>query len=208
MRSVKGFVAAVGVLSVCIAAFGAASASAVPTILCTLPQETCLVGNRLGPTKIETSTTQAIFTNSITNVTCMKSSYITETENESAGPLLANIPTAPLFETCTTAKGAPCTVTAANHPYKAQISWQKNNESLLTVKNGGAGVPGVDVTCGLLINCRFKAETVYEFNGGKPAKIQVTGSKMTGEGPVCPSTILFSGTYTVNSPSPVYPAHT
>jgi hypothetical protein len=211
MRSLRSRVATVigiaAALSISLGALGVASAFALPTTLCKSAQEACLAGNRYGPTKIETSTTQVVFTNTISNIECKKSAFITETEVESGEPLPAKIPTAPTYETCATAQNN-CTVTSVNVPYKAQIEWKKLNEADLTLKSGGSGVPAVEVTCGLQIVCRFKAETVYKFKGGKPANISVTSFKLTPEGMTCPTTVELTATYTVNSPAAVYPAHT
>lgn len=212
MRALRSYAAAVLALSaamtLCICGFSAVQAFALPTTLCKSAQEKCLIGNRYGPTKIEASTTQITFTNTISNITCTKGSFTTETEVESGEPLTAKIPKEPLYENCTTASKQTCTIKAVNLEYKADIAWTMANQATLTLKNGGAGVPGVEVTCGLLIVCRFSKETPYEFKGGNPAKLEVTGLQLTTAGPTCPAKVELTTTYTVNSPNPVYPAHT
>jgi len=171
--------------------------------------EKCEVGKRLGPSEVKASTTQVVFTNSVTKITCTSSSLTSKTKVESAEPLTAEIAAAPLYGGCTTAGGAGCTIKAVNAPYSTPIAWREANTATLTLNNGGSGEPGINVECGFLIRCVFSGNIPYDFVGGGGAKLEVIAFKFTKlAGASCPAVAEITTVYGVTAPNPVYPAHT
>jgi hypothetical protein len=199
------------VLSLNMGGAGLGSAHAVVTTLCKAPQETCEVANRVASgTILAMSSTQVNFLNTISNVSCTSSAFKAVTEGVTGEPLPAKISTAnaPTYGGCKTASGTNCTVTAVNAPYNVKIAWVFANSGTFTVESGGAGAPGVDVKCGLIIDCRFRGTVAYTMKGGNPASIEVTGAALEAEGLVCPKEVAYGAAYGVDSPKPLYVAHT
>jgi hypothetical protein len=203
-------VTAIAAFSVSAGGVGLAGAQAADTTLCGVAQETCEPVNRKASgTTLEMSTTQVTFLNTVSTVTCTSSSFKAVTEAVTGEPLPAKISTAnaPVYGGCKTAGGTECKVTSVNTPYNVQIKWTSANNGTFKLTNSGVGVPGVDVKCGLLIDCRFTAEVQYTLEGGKPAKVKVVGAPFNVVGMTCPAKAELAVLYTVNTPSPLYVAH-
>jgi len=155
------------------------------------------------------SGTLATLTNSISNVTCEKSTVAGKTtSNGGSGTTITGEITGLTFTSnCKTASGTACTVTVINLPYPATISGggtAEGSKSTLTVSDPSGA--GATVVCGFLINCTFTTTdatlTVTNQPGGTPT---VSASvNLSRSGGFCPSTSTWDAAYIIDSPDPLF----
>jgi len=103
-----------------------------------------------------------------------------------------------------------CTATAVESaPYSGSLSWTSGTNGTLAIGSGGKGNPGWKFKCtGFFpIDCTLSFAPSLDVSGGSPATIVASSESMSGSGSPClEKGASFTGTYSVASPKPVYPA--
>lgn len=199
MRPVRNFALAVFAAGVSLALGGAATSSA--TVLCTVPvSEGCATANfdyNTGTKLVAASESELIFTDEggLQSNKCKSSALEVETTNTGGEGEAVKAAVGKLtFETCTSTTKVPAYGTleftwipATNHGI---ISGQKTK---ITISIAGA-------------DCVYVTEgELGTLTGGGTATIDLQGSLKRVEGPfTCPAKLVWSGKYTVSSPSPLY----
>jgi hypothetical protein len=144
---------------------------------------------------IEGTSSNAILTSSLTDVTCKVSETKINPTSSTGAPILGTVENLNFKEDCTTASGTSCTVTVVNLPYSSSLEG-----TALTVTDPiGAGAT---VKCGFLINCTFttKSATLNIVNG-TPSVAKAEGVKLEREGGFCPETAEWHATYSTTAPT-------
>ncbi len=188
------------------ASLGASSASAAETTLCKSAASSpfCPSSERYAAkTALKASTSAATIETSAGNVVC-ESTLEGEISAASGTPQPISISAWPMSGCHLGAQ--PCTVTTEGAPYAASLSWTASDDGDLNVKNGGSGAPKLKTKCGYIIDCTFTLEPTLTMEGGNPAAIVASKESVVKEGSICPSTAVFSATYSVSSPNPAYVA--
>lgn len=141
------------------------------------------------------TSTNAILTSSITDVTCTDS-HTTINPNSSTGtPITGTVDVLTFGGECETSGGTECHVTTVNLPYEASIEG-----TTLTVKDAvGAGAV---VECGFLINCTFTTkEAKLSITNGTPTTATASKVVLNRSGGFCPATAEWHATYSTTSPA-------
>jgi len=189
---------------------GAGTASA--TELCSTNTSPCTGTKYLSGTTISAQLkagTGAVLTNSISNVTCKKST-VDITTTSSGGSGVAVTGTAPkttglTFSECTNSFGETCTAEVVDLPYSGSVTATGKGNGSMTVQADGSGNPGAKVVCGSLINCTFKtASATLTVTGGNPAIAAANAIELTREGGFCPTTSKWDAEYEVTAPKPLF----
>jgi hypothetical protein len=102
-----------------------------------------------------------------------------------------------------------CTTEALHLPYKAEVETTGGDDGVVTLSNGGSGVPQVRDIC-LGKSCTFGAAKVsLDLEGGAPASIKAVNEPLTREGgekAICGETAKFSAVYGVSEPMALFVA--
>jgi len=194
------------------AMLGVGSASAT-TKLCKTTTNPCTEPYGTG-TVIEASSTKALLTNSISNISCTGSAIKGKTTSAGggAGTETTVLGTIELlnFTGCSTASGTKCNdPTVLNLPYFAELhtttEGKVNDNGLMTVTSSGKGNPGATVVCGFLINCTFTtSQANIHISGGTSPIAHAEGIALERSGGFCPSFSFWDATYNITTPKPLY----
>lgn len=135
------------------------------------------------------TSTNAVFTTSVTNHTCSSSSMTVDPTASTGSPITGSV-TNLSFAHCTTSGGTACTMTVLNLPYHVVI----NAGSLTITDPTGAGAKMV---CGFLINCTLSSKEISAqyTHDGDATVAHLSGVKMERSGGFCPETAEFHATY-------------
>lgn len=190
--------AAVAALAV-MAFVGAGTASA--TTLCKTggsPEAGCGAGK--GEINAETdnivgTSTNAILTSSLTNVTCEHSETEINPESSTGTPIIGSVEKLTFTGNCKTSSGTACTVQVLNLPYGGSLE----GDTLTVTDPIGAGAK---VVCGFLINCTFTTKQAsLTVENGSPTVAVAAGVKLERAGGFCPETAEWHATYKTSSPA-------
>lgn len=132
---------------------------------------------------------------------CSGSSLAGET-TASGTPMLGQI-SALTFSSCELG----CTVAALHLPYKAEIESTGGDDGVVTLSNGGSGVPQIRNTCSGM-SCTFGAAKIsIDLDGGSPAAIRAVNEPLTREGgekATCGDTAKWSAVYRGSEPTALF----
>lgn len=134
--------------------------------------------------------TNPVFTTTVTNVTCEKSSMTLKAEGNTQEPIVGEITALSFSGKCKTASGTECTVTTTNAPHPFSLSW-----AFLSITD----VTGIaaDVKCGFLINCTFSSQAmtlgVSPWAGG--TEFEAASETLTRSGGFCPQDAALDASY-------------
>lgn len=102
-----------------------------------------------------------------------------------------------------TGKGGFCSVRSVNASYLAEITWTSGNNADVKFGNGGAGPPGVEISCSSTIDCTYTYESPLELQGGSSALLVASKDKLgSASGPICPgsgASITMTAKYAVGN---------
>jgi len=178
-------------------AIGPASSSA--TALCedaTIEGE-CAVPYEEG-TEITAKSTSPTLKTNVGNVICGSSLLVGETAEpatEKGEALMGQISSLTFVE-CSMGKSA-CEMESEELPYETALSWTSESNGTFQIQEGT-----VRVKCGIVINCKYNAESFYEFTGGKSASFSITeGSLAKKAGFLCPKTTQWTASYALSKPN-------
>jgi hypothetical protein len=155
-------------------------------------------------TKISATSTHAVLTTNLTNVTCTSSTV---------GGLLTNTSghgeiTSFTFSGCiATSNGSACTVKTLNLPYTATATSEGGKDVLTVSPKAGGGNPGAQVSCpGAFIECTFTTPHIVldVSDSTQPAQIHAVKEPLNRSGGFCPSESFWDATYNVTQPNPLY----
>lgn len=200
MRNATAFAVSALAASAAIAVIGLGTASA--TTLCKTggsPELNCGSGkgeiNALLDNIFGTST-NLIFTTSITNVTCTHSTLTIDPETSTGTPVTGTVTGLTFAETCKTSGGTHCKpIKVLNLPYHASI----DDAALIVTDPVGAGVT---IECGFILNCTFTTKNAQlTFTNGSPTTLVAASIKLERSGGLCPETAEFHATYSISQPS-------
>jgi hypothetical protein len=187
------------------ASLGAATASATPTALCKSGTDSpyCKSEDRYpANTALKASSSGFTMASDLGGVTCSESALEAETSAESGEPLPIAL-SAWTFGGCKYENGSSCSkVTMLNMPSTASLTRTTSWNGTLTLGNGSEeGQPRVRIVCSGYVNCSWALPSL-SFEAGNPAHLTIPGVLMSesGSGVICPESVSFSGTYTLNSP--------
>jgi hypothetical protein len=147
-----------------------------------------------------------LFTNSIFNVTCKKSTMSGETTTAGSvgNPVVAEIKTL-TFNECKETAGITCTAAPANLPYAASISANGAGNGSLFVTSSGPGNPSIQLNCGPLLNCVLSKPSIsLTIAGGNPATVTANAVPMNRAGPFCPTFAELTAVWEITAPKPFF----
>jgi hypothetical protein len=202
MRTIKMLVLGISVAAAALALLGTGSAFA--SELCKAAETPCAEANVIAEgTGITAKASKPVFTTSLGNVTCASSTSKVETSTEAGAPLPAYV-TELSFSECTFG-GSKCTVSTLHLPYYAMLDRTGTDIGTLTIRDSGEGKPSAKVECGGFIKCTVGTEEmVLDVKGGSPATIEAKEESLSTEGALCPKTVSFTATYSVEAPAALH----
>lgn len=128
---------------------------------------------------------------------------LTGKTTQAAAPLIGEI-SAMTFKKC---GAGVCAVQAQALPYKAEIEKTTGGNGTLAMVSGGSGSPKIEVNCGKAFKCIYKVSSVsFTLTGGEAPKLAVakTLEKDAASEAECGSTMIWTATYKLTKPTPLF----
>jgi hypothetical protein len=168
MRTLRIACLAIAAAFVVLALFGIGSASALT--LCKENKTPCPKAQIYPKETVFSATVDengVQFTGPVLTVHCPKGSTSVKFSEQSGNPMLGSM-TSLSFEGCEGCQK----VTAQSLPYASSLFLGSENEPLLSIENGGGGLPRLQFIC-LGVECTFGInKTELDVTGGKPAAVE------------------------------------
>jgi hypothetical protein len=207
MRLIKLFGLAAIAAVAAMALMGASSAMATSTVLCKVNELKCPAGSEITG-HIEATATNPVLLNSVTNVTCKKSTILGNALGL-ANPLVGHLELVDFTEDCLTEGKTACTVTATELGLLLLLKTGPNHGNLIVHNTQ------VNVKCGFIINCTYSLPLTTELLvlGSKTplntttslALIHATEEVLNNSGGgFCPETSKWDALYSVQLPHEVF----